>query len=250
MIIVHSRINKNSILLSLLIILLTLLQCIAVKREDFRTCAQTSFCKRNRAYADKHSDNGIRSPYIAAHESLKLEGGVLSGEIINTLTSIKFVFTLDLLEGDMARLRINEKHPIATRYNETPDHVLVGKPKTTKHFKIIDSEDPLVLDIVFDDNEILVYCSPFRIEFYRNNDAVVILNERGLFNFEHLREKEDKAQPPLVDQSSEGGSADVPESENKEEEGLWEETFNGKVDAKPRGKKWRINFIFFFVSLE
>ncbi|CAG8589907.1 10046_t:CDS:2 [Paraglomus brasilianum] len=212
MMIVRSRINRHSIRLTLFIVVITLLQCAAVKREDFRTCAQTSFCRRNRAYADQISDNNLISPYIATRESLKLDGGILSGEIVNTLTLIKFTFTLDLLEGNMARLRVNEKNPIAKRYSQTSKYVLVGEPKTTKHYRIFDTEDdPLVMNIAFGDdeqNELLVYCSPFRIEFYRQDKAVVVLNERGLLNYEHLREKAAKPQPPLVDQSGEGDNTE------------------------------------------
>lgn len=55
----------------------------------------------------------------------------------------------------------------------------------------------------------------FQMDFYQNGELVLVVNENNLLRFEHLREK--------------------PDSLDEEEEGSWEEEFNGYVDSKPNG---------------
>lgn len=39
------------------------------------------------------------------------------------------------------------------------------------------------------DNKAVVFANPFKIEFYKNEVLVAVVNDKGLFNMEHLRTK-------------------------------------------------------------
>uniref|UniRef100_A0A9J8BZS7 Glucosidase II alpha subunit b n=1 Tax=Cyprinus carpio carpio TaxID=630221 RepID=A0A9J8BZS7_CYPCA len=75
-------------------------------------------------------------------------------------------------------------------------------------------------------------------------EVLLSLNSRGLLAFEHLRLRKDtQAQPEGAevkesvdgDQQQDEGKKDEDEESNKEEDGLWEETFKSHTDTKPNG---------------
>jgi len=51
---------------------------LSVKQQDFRTCTQTSFCRRNRAYADKAISGSFSSPYIVVKDTVNIKDGIIS----------------------------------------------------------------------------------------------------------------------------------------------------------------------------
>src|SRR4051794_27080310 len=71
-----------------LLLLLTLLSAFTpattVKHENFKTCSQSGFCRRNRDFADKAAaaGSGWISPYELDDKSLSLEKG---GRIVGTV---------------------------------------------------------------------------------------------------------------------------------------------------------------------
>lgn len=73
------------------------------------------------------------------------------------------------------------------------------------------------------DNKAVIHAKPFKIEFFKNEALVSILNDRSLFEFEHYRTKapenaEGEEQPPEQD-----------------DPGAWEENFKSHHDSKPKG---------------
>ena len=86
------------------------------------------------------------------------------------------------------------------------------------------------------DQEVVIHHYPFRIEFLRDNKVQMVLNERNLLNVEHWRPKSIKKEQQ---QDKEGSVGDeqmtVVDDGDEEEDGMWEESFNGKTDSKPRG---------------
>ena len=88
------------------------------------------------------------------------------------------------------------------------------------------------------DQEIIVHHYPFKIEFLREDKVEMVLNERNFMNFEHWRPKTDKKKQQ---QETEGEVGDEQmtkiddDNGEVEEDGMWEESFNGKLDSKPRG---------------
>lgn len=65
-------------------------------------------------------------------------------------------------------------------------------------------------------NKAVIRLKPFQLEFFLDGVKVVSANSNGLMKFEELRKKPDTPDP-------------------NEEEGTWEEEFNGGIDSKPNG---------------
>ncbi|CAO3564059.1 unnamed protein product [Mortierella alpina] len=249
-----SRSSKR-ILTSVLALGLVLSCVTAVKREDFKTCAQSGFCTRNRAYADlaKESPNWT-SPYQLNPSTLRLSKGVLSGDLTNTQEDVQpsprpgLGFELHLLDNDAVRVRINERDPIHPRYDGVKDTVLVRPYGMAQEdtYQRIAKDDSGVLTVQYgaqNQNTIKVSSAPFKIEFLANGVPTVLLNEEGLLRFERLRtkqqEQENTDENKLVDQDGENkeGEIKVEKSalEQKLEENMWEEKFKEFTDSKPRG---------------
>src|SRR5437764_11709713 len=91
--------GKNSIRVFFLFIciIIAIGMTLSVKQQDFRTCTQTSFCRRNRAYADKATSSSFSSPYIVVKDTVNIEDGIISGELINSESKVSFIFEIHLL---------------------------------------------------------------------------------------------------------------------------------------------------------
>lgn len=50
----------------------------------------------------------------------------------------------------------------------------------------------------FKDNKAVIYASPLKIEFYKNEVVVAVINARGLFEFEHFRKKREEGWVMLI----------------------------------------------------
>lgn len=68
--------------------------------------------------------------------------------------------------------------------------------------------------------EAVIRHTPFEVQFQRDGETHVKLNDRGFLNMEHWRPK-----------------VDAPEGEEQQEDQStwWDETFGGNTDSKPRG---------------
>ncbi|CAG8595880.1 3011_t:CDS:10, partial [Gigaspora margarita] len=218
----------------LLYFIVSALVVTAVKRQDFKTCEQSSFCKRNRAYADRLTANhSLISHYSVIQDSIIIKDGIISGDLINSENNLIFIFELHLLEIGAARVRINEKNPLKPRYDKAKDWALIQDPSYTLEYTLISSK-PDVTSLSFGKERkqaVSIYHSPFRVEFLVNDVPIITLNDRGFLNIEHLRKQ---VAPGLVDQSN-GENDKIIDDENDLDKGLWKETFNGKEDSKPNG---------------
>ncbi|KAF7723698.1 hypothetical protein EC973_001739 [Apophysomyces ossiformis] len=206
-----------------------------MKKEDFKTCSQSAFCRRNRAYADEVIANPTyQSPYVLIKDSIQTDGSKLLADVRNTETNVILTLDLHVLQDNTARVRINEKTPIKPRYEEHVQYTLHGQPilsdphsfKTDK-----DGEVTITLDKQ-GTRKIVITPEPLRIKFLVDDEPVISLNDRGFFHFEHLRTKESH-KPKLIQQTKEDGT--VEEVQAPSEEGLWEETFKSWTDPKPNG---------------
>ncbi|KAG0328218.1 hypothetical protein BGZ99_005884 [Dissophora globulifera] len=234
----------------------------AVKREDFKTCAQSGFCARNRAYADiaKEAPDWV-SPFQLTPASVRLRNGIFTADLINTHESTNpsprppLALELHLLDNDAVRVRINERDAILPRYDGVQETVLV-KPygfASDVTYELSTDTASGTTTIQYgsqNQNTVKIGSAPFKIEFLVNGVSTVLLNDEGLLRFETLRRKEeeqkqsdddsdDSDDSKLVDQDSEGESSEIviekSELEKKLEENLWEERFKEFTDSKPRG---------------
>jgi len=230
---------------------------VTVKHEGFKTCDQSGFCRRNRAYADNATtlSNTWNSPYAIDSRSVQTNGGQFSGTILKSLgegiKSVQLPIKITFLESGAARVTVDElkrqqkdielRHGSQVRkerYNEASSWALVASEKldTTAKGKITDKETI----VEYGPNNryrAVIYHTPFSIDFFRDNAIQVKFNGNGFLNMEHWRPKIEKAKKELEEskEGEESQAVEEPSEEGEDESTWWEETFGGNTDSKPRG---------------
>ena len=86
----------------------------AVKHENFKTCSQSGFCKRNRAYADAVVAEGSAwaPPYSVDLKSIKFTKGRLNAVVLKTLPDIepvKLPLEISFYQSGAARVVLDEE---------------------------------------------------------------------------------------------------------------------------------------------
>jgi alpha 1,3-glucosidase len=233
---------------------------LAVKQEDFKQCAQSSFCRRLRQLSTKQLDSpsSFQSPYTVGPASTTagtIDHASWSFPISTSLyPDVAFELRIDVLaEGDgIARIRIDEvgsKTPWR-RYNETAKWVLVDTEPELASLKDVKLEKGKKGTSVIrygHGREIEVQHSPLRITQKRDGKAEIVLNERRLFHMEHFRVKNLEAADTVKTEEGEGG---LSESEQMVLQGdvqdrswfedsdadMFEEKWKTWTDSKPKGE--------------
>ena len=162
-------------------------------------------------------------------------------------------FSIQFLKSGVARVTVDEKrrqtkdiespegkdHVRKERYNSVANSVLIGgKELDMAVNKLVSQNNSTRVRYGSRvDQEVVIHHYPFRVEFLRDNKMQMVLNERNLLNFEHWRPKSIKKEQQ---QEKEGVVGDeqmtiVDDDDEPTEDGMWEESFNGKTDSKPRG---------------
>uniref|UniRef100_A0A3B4EFU1 Neutral alpha-glucosidase AB n=1 Tax=Pygocentrus nattereri TaxID=42514 RepID=A0A3B4EFU1_PYGNA len=211
--------------------------CVIYSFGNFKTCDQSAFCKRQRALKPG------QSPYRALLDTLELSDSRLTLQLINDNNKVHLLLELYRLQGNITRVKINELKPLKPRY-EVPD-VLVGDQPTEPLSVLSQDDNGVVLSLGAESQRLIVSARPFRLDIMEGPEVLLSLNSRGLLAFEHLRLRKDTftlfchlfSLFPLMHQSchlylcqqAEDGGKD------KEEDGLWEETFKTHTDSKPNG---------------
>ncbi|KAM4017095.1 neutral alpha-glucosidase AB isoform 2-T2 [Anomaloglossus baeobatrachus] len=209
---------------------------LSVDRSNFKTCEQSSFCKRQRKLEPGSSQ------YRALLGSAKLTLDKLEIQLINDRTQVSLLLEVFGLHGNMTRIKINEIKPLKPRY-EVPD-VLLGTP-TPENLQVTgQDENTLELSLGSEEHKLLVTGSPFRLDILAGRDLVLSVNSRGLLYFEQFRERKDTDsektdEPTGSDNENQGEEEVAKEEESKKEEedepGTWDETFKTHTDSKPNG---------------
>ncbi|XP_053304771.1 neutral alpha-glucosidase AB isoform X2 [Spea bombifrons] len=223
------------------VLMVTLLFCagflpaLSVDRSNFKTCDQSSFCRRQRKLEPGSS------PYKALLGSAKVSEDKLEVQLIDDKNEASLLLEVFGLNGNMTRIKINEINPLKPRY-EVPD-VLVGTPLPENLHVTGQDENTLELTFRGVEHKLLLTGTPFRMDILSGRDLVLSVNSRGLLHFERLRERKsndpEKIDKPLEGDVYPGEEAGKEEGSKKEEEddepGMWDETFKGHTDTKPYG---------------
>ena len=201
------------------------------------------------------------SPYSLA-DDISLRNGVLTGTILKSIKKgvekVELPFTIQFLKSGVARVTIDEKrrqnkdielpegkdHVRKERYNLVANTVLIGgKELDMAVNKLVSQNNSTRVRYGSRvDQEVVIHHYPFRVEFLRDHKVQMVLNERNLLNVEHWRPKSVKKEQQ---QEQEGVVGDeqmtiVDDDDEPTEDGMWEESFNGKTDSKPRGLLFRV----------
>ena len=219
---------------------------------------QSSFCRRNRDLATSiYSNPHYSSPYSLAN-GLSLRNGLLTGTIMKSIKkgieNIELPLTIQFLKSGVARVTIDEKrrrqgdielpegkdHVRRERYNGVANAVLIGgKELDMAVNKLVTRDNSTRIRYGSRvDQEIIIHHYPFKIEFLREEMLQMVLNERNFFNFEHWRPKSIKKEQKNEKEGEAGDEkiTNLGGEDEEEEDGMWDETFNGKTDSKPRGR--------------
>ncbi|XP_058812455.1 neutral alpha-glucosidase AB isoform X2 [Topomyia yanbarensis] len=196
----------------------------SVDRNNFKSCEQSSFCRRLR-----QSESDI-SKFIVLPETLQTYKQYILLDLQHTETKHLYVLKLAAVKGGLFHFQIDEKSPLSQRYRvedalaKEIEYVGLKVETSTATSITVSIEGAL--------NRAVVAVSPFKIDFYHGDKLIVSANSKGLMKFEQLRRKESKQVETVEDNGQ-----DVQENEIKEKEdpGAWEENFKNHHDSKPKG---------------
>ncbi|EFW16067.1 glucosidase II alpha subunit [Coccidioides posadasii str. Silveira] len=233
---------------SLTLVAIVILSCLVVpglmvKHENFKTCSQSGFCKRNRALADSISDKGPSwsSPYKLDPSSISFKNGRLFGTVIKSTSKhgdVRLPLTVSFLKTGVARVTIDEERRLKgdielrhgstvrkERYNEAAKWAIAGDLGTGLAEMDKDSNNE-VTEVKYGPRgefKAVIRHSPFGISFERDGETQIKFNDKGFLNIEHWRAKTET-------------NGDSQENDPEADDSTWwEESFGGNTDSKPRG---------------
>lgn len=200
------------LLLLLLILAASSPAARAWKKDEFRNCNQTPFCKRARTRAPHSLDAPLS---LAAGSLVVSPDGSISAELSHPSRPRPLVLRLSALPPHALRLQIDEDYSTATPPNRrfhVPDVLLPDIEARTLHLPEPKTAGGVSTVALSSDLDVVVKHDPFELTVRRarSGDPVLSFNSHGLFDFEPLRE-------------------------SKPEDETWEEHFRSHTDKRPRG---------------
>ncbi|KIM31479.1 glycoside hydrolase family 31 protein [Serendipita vermifera MAFF 305830] len=221
-------------------------EALAVKRHDFKTCDQSGFCKRGRALASraKEAASTWKSPYSVDPSSVAISAqkSTFTASVLSSLyPEIKFELDVRAHADGTFRVRMDEVDGLRKRYDETSKWALVREPtlsetitwkQTKKEIKAVNTKSGVELKVQFE---------PLRVALLRNGKEEVVINGKGLLHMEHFRLKDEEPTPPVEGQAQDDSQTVLQPPVNPtawfegEQAAVWDETFGGQTDTKPRG---------------
>lgn len=203
----------SSAMVPTLKVVLVVLASVAVHafdNKEFKKCHDLGFCLRNRAMKDKE-DN---AEFVIKKGSVEAVGSDLVKATLHSTATPEgeLALTVQILSSphNTLRLRVDEAKPENKRF-ETP-YVLEEGEISAAEVTLEAGEDKAT--ITSGTASCVISYSPFKAEFFRDGELVLVANAKGMFLFEHYRAKTGEEDAAL---------------------GLWEETFKGHTDSKPKG---------------
>ncbi|GLU12618.1 hypothetical protein SLE2022_292820 [Rubroshorea leprosula] len=204
---------KISILIFLLF--LAIQTVLSWKKEEFRNCNQTPFCKRARS-RKPGSCNLIAQDVTISHGELtaKLLPKIPQGQDQDPAKPL--ILSISVYQNGIMRLKIDEDASPKKRF-EVSDVIISEFERKKLWLQRVSDErsdgDADLSSVVFlsDGYEAVLRHDPFEVYVRgeQGNRRIVSLNSKGLFDFEQLR--------------------------NKKEGEDWEESFRGHTDTRPYG---------------
>ncbi|XP_076949763.1 putative glucan 1,3-alpha-glucosidase [Bidens hawaiensis] len=200
------------IIFFLLILLLSHLNSVySWKKDEFRNCNQTPFCKRARSRKPQHCN-------LTATDFTITDGDLIAK--LKHPDHNSLILSLSVYQNGILRMKIDEDpdNSSGKKRFQVPD-VIVPEFESSKIWlsrytkTLIDSDSGYSYVVyLFDGYEAVVRSDPFEVyvrETNNNNKRVLSFNTHGLFDFEQLRVKKEGDE--------------------------WEERFRSHTDTRPFG---------------
>ncbi|CAJ0962009.1 unnamed protein product, partial [Mesorhabditis belari] len=178
---------------------------MAVKREDFKTCDQATFCKRHRSISEN-------TGYAVDFSTVQHSGAILTATLKGPENELSLKLTG--LDGGRVRLQIDEPAG-ALRKRFIPEFALSGVQYEVPFDKVDVQSDYLTIHCGGSKAKVVIHQKPFLVDIYNGlNELVTQVNAAGKLKVEHFRAKMDGQEYP---------------------EGFWDESFKHFRDSKPFG---------------
>lgn len=160
---------------------------VAVKRENFKTCAQSGFCQRQRTYAtNSKGGNWVATNFKETNGQLNFSLSKGEVELFTTL----YAYT-----NGVIRLGVDEPSRNPARYRTPPNDVTIideGILKLSPIVLVSQTENDRIILKIKDDITINLQQSPFMVSFHRNDQLLIEINGEQMFNVESTNEPENE----------------------------------------------------------
>lgn len=212
--------------------------------DSFKTCAQSGFCSRNRALADRAAAHAKEwsSPYTLGELHPQGSTSSFAADLKNNLfPDINFSLLLDFTDDGHVRVRVDEVQGLRQRFNEAADWTLVATPALADQSKIqtkLGSKQSEFKYGINQNQRLVMDHAPLKLTFERDGQQQIVLNERGLFNMEHFRRpssEADQNDQPATDERHQKARQAYPHFLPENEDGMWSEKWSTHTDSKPKG---------------
>ncbi|CAB54240.1 Glucosidase II subunit alpha [Caenorhabditis elegans] len=188
-----------------IILLATPLAVQMVKRDDFKTCEQSAFCKQHRAITEP-------TGYELLADSITHHGAVWTANVRNSQNTLK-INVIGLADSTV-RVQIDEPES-AIRKRYVPNPALVSLPEELEFSSVENGDQEAKIIGGNKKLKVVVTYKPFLVSIFNEFDELVAqLNRDGKLKVEEFRTKEEGKEYP---------------------EGFWEERFKGFTDHKQHG---------------
>lgn len=241
-----------------LLLLAALPAVLAVKTEDFKTCAQSAFCRRGRALSERAGQNpNWKSPYSVKADTLVIssdQASFTAGVKSSLYPDVQFGLDVRVHQDGVVRVKMDEVNGMGRRYDEAASWALTAEPQISRDVQWkVGKTDARAVYGPKKDTEVVIFFDPFKVVMYRQGKEQVVLNGLGLMHMEHFRKKEEPK--PAVEapaEGVEGGNEQVvmqtppnPRAwfEGETEDGYWEETWRSWTDSKPKGESRAVRLL-------
>lgn len=157
-----------------------------VKQDDFKTCAQSSFCLRQNAYASLVNQTKNKSPYSIIPTSFLLTKNHLTFDVINqSLPKQLFKATIEFIQPSTIRFKFIEKDPLFKRYDNLKQFSIMDyKPLLNITVQSTDTESTFA----YQDLILHIQHTPFSFQVKTlTGDPVFQFNHANYFHYEYYR---------------------------------------------------------------
>ncbi|KAF2069359.1 hypothetical protein CYY_009321 [Polysphondylium violaceum] len=226
----------------------------SVDHSKFKTCGDSNFCKRNRINHENNKEGFYRLTSIQLSDD---KHSILGDIVQNNNEAQPLSLKIQVYKDRMVRVTVVEKNPLANKKRYHVQDVLLPTISTLP-LEWVEKPNDKQFSFTYEssqadsqtkkNNRVQVQINPFVLDLYVNGELSISTNDKGLFTFEHMREKiaqidkpapEEIKQQEQVDLNKEEGEQQDQQQEEKpttnEVAGLWEENFSGHQDSKPHG---------------
>ncbi|XP_041765356.1 neutral alpha-glucosidase AB [Anopheles merus] len=224
----------------LLLVALCLFASVAsVDRNNFKTCEQSSFCRRLRSLEPQTSE------FEVLPQSLQQFKQYITLTLVHQRTRHEYVLKLACLKGAGSfHMQVDEREPLSVRYRV--QEALVQEPQYAST-KVESTSGTLIMVACGEapDVKAAIQVAPFKVDFFQQGRLVVTANGKGMMRFEHLRRKpepkteqqlQEEAAADRGEQKEDGGEQQAePAAPADDDPGAWEENFKSHHDSKPKG---------------